>query len=491
MKKVFMACVLLAAGLQQVSAGVDPNFYIYLCFGQSNMEGNAQWEAQDEGSVDERFQMLATCDFDSPKRQAGQWYTAECPIVSPVGKLGPSDYFGRTMVKELPDKKIGVIAVAMGGSPIEMFDKDLYEDKLRQNAGEWWAQLATRYYGGNPYGRLIAMAKKAQQTGVIKGILLHQGESNNGDPQWPGMVKKIYRDILHDLGLRASDVPIFVGETEYAEMGGGCSWHNTVVARIPEVIPTGHVVSAKDIPGNGTDPWHFSAQGYRMLGQRYAEAVLDVMNHPEAYAKHWAPDEQLTGGISDLAGKTFAIVNEAEGKAFYCTSDMKLGYDSYQTAFDISNEGFLFKIGRVGVKRGLRLQTPDGEDYTIGRATAYLNTQAETGSGCFFDVSNSQKGTDIANGAVWEIEYVENKGWTLRSVGTGGYLKDASSPAISEEPVYFQFCTLKEVATGIFEVRHAQPTMPDAVYTIDGRRIDSEILRPGLYIRNGKKFIVK
>ena len=49
----------LAAALQSVRAEVDPNFYIYICFGQSNMEGNAQWEAQDVGNVDPRFQMLA------------------------------------------------------------------------------------------------------------------------------------------------------------------------------------------------------------------------------------------------------------------------------------------------------------------------------------------------------------------------------------------------------------------------------------------------
>jgi hypothetical protein len=191
-----------------VKGEVDPNFYIYICFGQSNMEGNAQWEAQDVGNVDPRFQMLATCNFTSPKRTLGEWYTAECPIVSPVGKLGPSDYFGRTMVKELPDKKVGVIAVAMGGSPIEMFDKDLYEQKYKDNYNEWWAQIARNYYGENPYGRIIEMAKKAQQVGVIKGILLHQGCSNCGDPNWPGMVKKIYKDMLSDLGLRAADVPI-------------------------------------------------------------------------------------------------------------------------------------------------------------------------------------------------------------------------------------------------------------------------------------------
>ena len=258
-------------------ADVDPNFHIYLCFGQSNMEGNAQWEDVDN-EVDSRFQMLATTNFDTPKRTMGNWYTANCPIVSPMGKLGPTDYFGRTMVAAMPTNvKIGVVAVAMGGSPIEMFDKDKYEQKLKDNPTEWWAKLSKNYYGSNPYGRLIEMAKKAQESGVIKGILLHQGCSNCGNPEWPNMVKKIYNDMLTDLNLNAEDVPLFVGETEYENMGGGCSSHNTVVAKIPSVIPTGHVVSAEGIPGNGTDAWHFSAAGYRTLGKRYAFEALKVM----------------------------------------------------------------------------------------------------------------------------------------------------------------------------------------------------------------------
>jgi len=286
-RNLFAIGVLLATNFMAAKADVDPNFHIYLCFGQSNMEGNAQWEEVDN-EVDSRFQMLATTNFDTPKRTMGNWYTANCPIVSPMGKLGPTDYFGRTMVAAMPTNvKIGVVAVAMGGSPIEMFDKDKYEQKLKDNPTEWWAQLSKNYYGSNPYGRLIEMGKKAQESGVIKGILLHQGCSNCGNPEWPNMMKKIYNDMLDDLNLNAEDVPLFVGETEYENMGGGCSSHNTVVAKIPSVIPTGHVVSAKGIPGNGTDAWHFSAAGYRTLGKRYAFEALKVMNkEPKANADY-------------------------------------------------------------------------------------------------------------------------------------------------------------------------------------------------------------
>ena len=495
MRKALLCIALLAIALQGARAEADPNFYIYICFGQSNMEGNAQWEAQDVGNVDPRFQMLATCNFDDPKRTLGNWYTAECPIVSPVGKLGPSDYFGRTMVKELPDKRVGVIAVAMGGSPIEMFDKDLYQQKLKDNPNEWWAQLANRYYGGNPYGRIIEMAKKAQEVGVIKGILLHQGESNNGDPNWPAMVKKIYKDMLRDLGLRASDVHLFVGETEHEDMGGGCSWHNTVVAKIPEVIPTGHVVSAEGIPGNGTDPWHFSAEGYRTLGKRYAEKVLDVMNHPEAYTKYWTIDERLTGSLSALNDKYFAIVNEAEGKAFYCSFGQDLAYDDCKLAFDASNEGYLFRIGRISGGRGrcLRLVTPDEEVYEIAGGVGYLNSQDVTGDCCFIQGLNGQRGYDIPDGAVWDIQYVDGKGWSLRNVGTGKYLKDAS-PAKYDEPTYFTFCTLAPATSGISELTEepvARRQSDEYIYNLQGVRVakksDWNSLPRGIYIVNGRK----
>ena len=495
MRRILLSLAILATALQGARAEVDPNFYIYICFGQSNMEGNAQWEAQDVGNVDSRFQMLATCNFDNPKRTLGNWYTAECPIVSPVGKLGPTDYFGRTMVKELPDKKIGVIAVAMGGSPIEMFDKDLYEQKMKDNPNEWWVTLAKRHYGGNPYGRIIEMAKKAQEVGVIKGILLHQGCSNNGDEKWPGMVKKIYKDMLSDLGLKAADIPIFVGETEYENMGGGCSWHNHVVAKIPEVIPTGHVVSAEGIPGNGTDPWHFSAAGYRTFGKRYAEKVLDVMNHPEQYTKYYTIGERLTGKAPDLVGKTFAIVNEANGQAFYCPSGQQMADGDFKTAFDLSNEGYLFKLGKLGKGNFIKLITPTGDVYQVNGNDAFLNSQAVNGDCCFFNIKNYE----IADGAVWDIQYVEGKGWTLKNVGTGKYLKDATHPAMFDERTYFTFCTLTPT-TGIQIVENTplandRSRFGDSVFNLQGVKVgeksDWNSLPNGLYIVNGKAKLKK
>ena len=294
MKKLLMICVLLAMSLMKSAAAVDPNFYIYLCFGQSNMEGNATPEAVDKNNVDPRFQTLACVDFQNPTRTQGQWYTAEPPIVRQWAGLGVTDYFGRTMVAALPaDVKVGVVNVAIGGVAIEGFMTDEMDSYL--STAEQYIKNAFALYDNNPYQRLVDMGKIAQQSGVIKGILLHQGESNNGQTEWLQKVKTIYERLLKDLDLKAEDVPLFAGETVNADQGGVCSYHNTVIAKLPEVIPTAHVVSSVGCPCVETPEnyrVHFTAAGYRTLGKRYAyEALLTMGIEPKAQADYaWDAD---------------------------------------------------------------------------------------------------------------------------------------------------------------------------------------------------------
>lgn len=591
MNKKLLAVTLLGmmTCLTKVQADVDPNFHIYLCFGQSNMEGNAQWESVDN-AVDARFQMLATTNFDSPKRTMGNWYTAKCPIVSPVGKLGMADYFGRTMVAAMPaGVKIGVVDVAIGGCDIRMFDKQKYTTYAQKD--DWSGQLARQFYGGNPYQRLISMAKKAQQAGVIKGILLHQGCTNNGDPNWPSMVKKIYQDILTDLGLAADSVPLFAGETEQQDMGGGCYAHNTQVNRLPQVIPTAHVVHSNGVPGNGQDPWHFSAAGYRTFGKRYAIEVLKVMGleakKDEGYtlstnlSKFFTPKsfdqsvlakpgstvvlklwcnfqdghrEDLTNeavfsstdftisngrvkvgqegtkgivtavyhdflgnvhtiditiessgsdqlgqrftSIEQASGHAFAIVNEDDGKVIYGSSDQNLGYDVADKAFADSNTGYMFQLESLANNADssirsyylLRLIQPNGQPYSIWGSPGYLNSQPANQWCSFILGLNNQNGQDMKNGAVWEVNYVDGLGFTLRNIGTGLYLHDAA-PAKYDTPAYFSFCTLSAPAA-IAPVQCFHLSAAGDIYTLQGVKVGNRdqwsVLPKGLYIMDGK-----
>jgi len=106
----------------------DPNFYIFLCFGQSNMEGFPGVEEQDKATVDKRFRLLAAVDFPSLGRTKGNWYDAVPPLCRDRTGLCPADYFGRTMVANLPEKiRMGVVNVSVAGCKIELFDKDNYQ----------------------------------------------------------------------------------------------------------------------------------------------------------------------------------------------------------------------------------------------------------------------------------------------------------------------------------------------------------------------------
>lgn len=252
---------------------VDSTFHIYLCFGQSNMEGNADIEDVDMKGVDKRFQVMSVCDEDLKMgRTPGNWYTAVPPLCRYGAKLSVADYFGRTMVDNLPESyKVGVVMVAIGGAGIDCFDKDNYA-KYYENADEWQKYLMG-LYGGNPYAKLVEFGKRAKKRGIIKGILLHQGESNNGQADWPEKVGKIYRDLLRDLDLKEEEVPLFAGEMLSEVEGGICAGHNEYVAVLPWLV-NAHVVSSEGCKG-ASDGLHFTSEGYREMGRHYARVVLN------------------------------------------------------------------------------------------------------------------------------------------------------------------------------------------------------------------------
>ena len=251
------------------------NFYIFLCFGQSNMEGQGTIEAQDT-TANTRFLVFQALDCPNLGRTKGTWYNAVPPTCQCYSKLSPADYFGKTMVANLPDSiRIGIINVAIGGCDIRLFDKDIYQD-YDSTYTESWFTSKVEAYGWNPYQYLIDLAKLAQKDGVIKGILLHQGETNTGQTSWPSFVKKIYNDMLTDLALSKDSVPLLAGELLSTD-GNCCSSMNSIIDNLPDIIPAAHVISSSGCTGQ--DEAHFDSEGYRKLGKRYAIQMLSLMGY--------------------------------------------------------------------------------------------------------------------------------------------------------------------------------------------------------------------
>ena len=271
--RLLLVFVFMLVGLASFSQ--DKKFYIFLCFGQSNMEGNAKIQPQDTVNVDPRFQVLEAVDCPDLHRTKGNWYTAVPPLSRCKTGLTPADYFGRTLIANLPnDVRVGIINVAVGGCKIELFDKDNYQSYVT-TAPKWMIGMINAY-DGNPYGRLIELAKIAQKDGVIKGILLHQGESNPNDSLWTTKVKTVYDNLLKDLHLKAKKVPLLAGETVNADQEGKCAGMNKIIATLPQMIKNSYVISSAGCP-DAADNLHFTAEGYRMLGKRYAEQMLTLL----------------------------------------------------------------------------------------------------------------------------------------------------------------------------------------------------------------------
>jgi hypothetical protein len=292
---------LALAGLSLLGAkgfAQDPDFHIYLAFGQSNMEGNATPEAQDKTGAPARFQVFQAVDCSNLSRQKEKWYPANAPLCRCNTGLTPVDYFGRTLADSLPSNiKIGVINVAVAGCAIEMFDKDKYQSYITGQA-DWMKSIANEY-GGNPYARLVELAKLAQKDGVIKGLLLHQGESGSSTNQWANEVKKIYNDLIQDLSLNASKTPLLAGDLARP---------STMVQGLPKTLANSYVISTAGLKDRG-DGLHFDAPSYRALGRRYADTMLTLLKkqgevgvgapgQPEAFAFSGRMDDRTGAAVS-------------------------------------------------------------------------------------------------------------------------------------------------------------------------------------------------
>ena len=364
------AAMLFSVG--STSAAVDSNVYIFLCFGQSNMEGAARPEAVDMESPGSRFLLMPAVDFPATEtraaRKMGEWCEAVPPLCRPNNGLTPADWFGRTLVASLPENiRIGVIHVAIGGIRIEGFMPDKIAGYVK-TAPDWMIGML-KAYGNNPYERLVTLARKAQQDGVIKGVLMHQGESNTGDQEWADKVQKVYDRLLGDLQLKPEEVPLLAGEVVQADGQGQCIAMNKQIQALPKTLHTSQVIPS-DGCTNLADNLHFDAAGYRELGCRYGEKMAQLLGYEpvrptallaqkkvevpadavtvenaipgnefpkidkerRAYFRIHAPKARKVA--VDICGKKYDMVPDGQGHFMAATDPLPVGFHYYFMSID-------------------------------------------------------------------------------------------------------------------------------------------------------------
>lgn len=232
MKKFIFSLVLFLMGIS-VNAQ-DQNYWIYLVIGQENMVGKPNAESK-------------SYDF-------------------------LLDSFVKTMSENVPGKRIGVVAVTLPTSPIVAFDKDNYRNYVSKVTDES-NKKALGKYDNNPYGQLISMARTAKSKGVVKGIMLQQDGSDDYNDAWQKRVKKIYYNIIRDLSLDSTKVPLLIGEVGRAEYGGKYAAANKVIGKMNRVLQYSLVVPSENCP-LADDKIYYSKEGFEHLGHRYAIKAL-------------------------------------------------------------------------------------------------------------------------------------------------------------------------------------------------------------------------
>lgn len=231
---------------------IDSNFHIFLLIGQSNMAGRAPLDSL-SGTTYPDIYMLD---------KENHWVPTKDPLhfdKPGVAGIGPGLSFAREMLRKAPKgTKIGLIPSAWGGSPIKVWQPD------------------SVYLHHKPYDEAIARTRIAMQSGVLTGILWHQGESDN-----TARKAAVYMQQLQQLvgrlrsEFKNGQLPFVAGEVGHFKAQ---DYINPVLDSIKVVIPFSGIVSAEGLKDKG-DKTHFNTESARELGRRYAVVMDSLINH--------------------------------------------------------------------------------------------------------------------------------------------------------------------------------------------------------------------
>lgn len=268
----------------------------------------------------------------------------------------------------------------------------------------------------------------------------------------------------------------------------------------------GHTKDVSDVATYTVDNPAVAEVKYGYLKALASGNAVVTASYTDAQGKTWQQtftvkvtglslgDFTALGSLSEITSQPFAMVSKDSQKMFYSSTAQNLGYDEALTVInDKSINGYMFVAEPISGRSGcylLKSLLLNGNDYIMWTGKpGYLNSQAADQWCCFILGLENQYGQDIKDGAVWEIKYEEGKGFSLKNMGTGKYLKDAA-PAKYDAPAYIDFLKAGGT-TGIQTIRKA--VGHDAIYTLQGQKVATtsqwSTLPRGIYIINGKKVI--
>lgn len=254
-----LALQVVCALVQAQPSQPDPNFHLYLLIGQSNMSGRGALDAQSKETNAQVF--MLTKDLE--------WKPATDPLHfdKPFAAVGPGLAFGKAMAQANPKIRIGLIPCAVGGTSIKV----------------WVPGAKDKATKTHPYDDMLRRVLVAQQQGVLKGILWHQGEADRADATYTNSLIELIARLRKD--LNAPNVPFVAGElgTFNPKNRAVTEKFNVMLDGLQENEKNYACVSSGGLKDRG-DHLHFNAASARMLGKRYAETMLKLQSDMNSQA---------------------------------------------------------------------------------------------------------------------------------------------------------------------------------------------------------------
>lgn len=157
---------------------------------------------------------------------------------------------------------IGLVPAAVGGTVIDLWKPGAFD-------------AATNTH---PYDDAIRRAKNAMQSGELKGIIWHQGESDANlilSREYESKLVELIERFRRDLGYR--DVPFILGEIGDFKPGENTTIPviNSIIRRVASTTRNSGLAESSGLTHKG-DFIHFDAPSARELGKRYAAALLSI-----------------------------------------------------------------------------------------------------------------------------------------------------------------------------------------------------------------------
>ncbi len=223
--------------------GPKEHLHIYLLIGQSNMAGRAPFTEEQSKVITRCFLLNQTDQWEPAKNPLNRHSTIRKGLG--MQKMNPGYSFSQAMLKKDSTISLGLVVNAKGGSTIDQWKK-----------------------GSRFYKEALRRCKAAQQVGTLKGILWHQGESDQKTPN--GYIDKLVTlvtDLRKDVG--EDTLPFVAGQVNKLPA------INSQIAMLPKKLPSTGFVSSDGL--KTMDRWHFDAESMHRLGTGYAEEMLKLL----------------------------------------------------------------------------------------------------------------------------------------------------------------------------------------------------------------------